>query len=108
MPPARSQIVICTYRVKKGQEGRFRKLITKHWALLNRLGLVAAAPRIVMRGAGRDNLGDLIEIFAWRSKGFERAHVMPEVLAIWDDMEKLCEARAGRLPMEFPHYERFA
>ncbi len=106
MPTAKPQIVVCTYRVRKGRDAEFRKLIRKHWSTLNRLGLVAKQPRLVLRGLGRDNLGDLIEIFAWKSRGFERAHKLPEVLAIWEPMELLCESRGGRPSMEFPHYER--
>ncbi|HYL59355.1 MAG TPA: hypothetical protein VEU51_10815 [Candidatus Acidoferrales bacterium] len=106
MPTAKPQIVVCTYRVRKGKDAAFRKLIRKHWATLNRLGLVAKEPRLVMRGLDRDNLGDLIEIFAWKPGGFERAHKLPDVLAIWEPMEMLCESRGGRPSMEFPHYER--
>ncbi|HEY6420859.1 MAG TPA: hypothetical protein VIX59_17830 [Candidatus Binataceae bacterium] len=102
---ANNQIVICTFRVKAGKESAFRELVNRHWPTLNRLGLVEPQPRMIMRGVGKGNEGDLVEIFAWKERAFETAHTHPEVMAIWDPMEKLCEARGGRPAMEFPHFE---
>lgn len=102
---AKSQIVICTYRVKAGKEPEFLKLLAKHWPTLKRLDLVEPEPRMVLRGLSKDNRNELIEIFAWNERGYEVGHKMPEVLAIWEPMEQLCEPRGGRPAMEFPHYE---
>jgi hypothetical protein len=108
MAKGKPVVVICTYRVKRNQEPGFRRLLRKHWATLNRLGLVAAKPRMILRGASSGTRGDLIEIFAWKPGGFERAHKLPEVLAIWEPMEQMCEARDGRPATEFPHFEMLA
>ncbi|MGH7864769.1 MAG: hypothetical protein ACREQB_07255 [Candidatus Binataceae bacterium] len=107
MQREKPQVVICTYRVKRGSEAAFRHLLRKHWSVLNRMNLVTKQPRLVLRGLGNHNRGDLIEVFAWRRDGFQRAHKSPEVLAIWEPMEKLCQARGGHPAMEFPHYETF-
>jgi hypothetical protein len=32
------------------------------------------------------------------------AHQHPEVLALWEPMEQMCEARGGHPATEFPHY----
>jgi hypothetical protein len=98
------QVVVCTYRVRPGKAAAFRALLRRHWPTLKRLGLVENAPRMLLRGLAPDSRNDFIEIFAWKPAGFERAHRMPEVLAIWEPMEQLCEARGGRAAMEFPHF----
>ncbi len=105
MPKSKSAAVICTYRVKRGEEPSFRKLLSKHWRTLNRLGLVAKAPRLVLRGLGEESRSDFVEIFAWKPGGFEVAHKSPAVLAIWEPMEQMCEPRGGRPATEFPHFE---
>jgi hypothetical protein len=37
----------------------------------------------------------------------QRAHEHPEVLAIWEPMDTLCEQRNGKPNMEFPHVVSF-
>ena len=105
MPASKPQIVVCTYRVKAGCDAEFRKLLRKHWPTLDRLGVVAPQPRLVLRGLAPDSRNDFLEVFAWNPGGFEIAHKAPEVLAIWEPMEQLCESRGGRPAMEFPHFE---
>jgi hypothetical protein len=105
MATAKPQIVVCTYRVKPGNEKAFRRLLTRHWPTLKRLGLVMATPRLMLRGLAKENRSDFVELFAWKPRAFQSARTMPEVLAIWEQMEKLCAGR-DRLPaMEFPHFE---
>jgi hypothetical protein len=49
------------------------------------------------------------ELFEWSDpEGPRRAHELPEVMAVWEPMGALCEARGGRPPMEFPHVEPLA
>jgi hypothetical protein len=47
-------------------------------------------------------------VFAWKDRGFEVAHKHPEVLALWEPMEQMCEARNGHPATEFPHYTDLA
>jgi hypothetical protein len=101
-------VVICTYRVKKGKEREFRKLLRKHLPTLDRFGLAAKRPRLVLRSQSKDGRCDLIEIFAWKGGGFEAAHKLPAVLALWEPMEQMCEPRDGRPATEFPHFEIIA
>jgi len=102
--PAKSVVVVCSYRVRRGMEPEFRKLLRKHWTLLDRLQLVAEAPRLVLRSLGAKSC-EMVEIFAWKPGGFEIAHKSPEVLALWEPMEQMCESRDGRPATEFPHFE---
>ncbi|MGI9325562.1 MAG: hypothetical protein ACR2PZ_10110 [Pseudomonadales bacterium] len=98
--------VICQYRVARGNEGAFEELLSKHWPTLHRLGLVTDDPSTHYRGQEQDN-GEPIyfEIFDWLQDAVDRAHEHPEVMAIWEPMDQLCEARNGKPNMEFPHVE---
>ena len=99
--------VICHYRVAQGNEQAFEKLLREHWPTLSRLGLVTATPSAHYRGVEQDN-GEPIyfEIFDWLDGADRRAHEHPEVMAIWEPMDQLCESRGTKPNMEFPHVER--
>lgn len=96
--------VICHYRVARGNEHAFEKLLDKHWPTLHQLGLVTNDVPQQFKGEEQDN-GDPIyfEIFEWLEDAVDRAHEHPEVMAIWEPMDQLCESRAGKPNMEFPH-----
>ena len=99
---------LCIYRVKRGSEKAFRGLLAKHWPTLERSGLGADEPSTIYQGFEGER-GDepiFFEILHWKDKdGPNHAHELPAVMAIWEPMGKLCEARAGRPPMEFPIIE---
>ena len=99
--------VFCQYRVRRGNEREFEKLLTTHWPTLHRLGLVTSTPSEQFKGTEQDN-GEPIyfEVFDWLDGAVERAHAHPEVMAIWQPMDALCEARGTKPNMEFPHVER--
>ena len=98
--------VICQYRVVRGNEREFEQLLSRHWPTLHRLGLVTDDPARHFKGEEQDN-GEPIyfEIFDWLDAGAARAHEHPEVMAIWEPMDRLCESRGGKPNMEFPHVE---
>jgi hypothetical protein len=103
--------VLCHYRVRSGQEKAFEALLERHWPALHRLGLATAEPSRVYRGADDQGRPLFWEIFSWASDDAAgRAHSHPEVAAIWEPMDALCESREGQRNMEFPHVEavRFA
>jgi hypothetical protein len=108
MPKSTPQIVVCTYRVKVGREQDFIALLKRHWPTLKKLGLVDDQPRLALRGHDTDQTSCFVEIFAWKDRGFEVAHKHPEVLALWEPMEAMCEARGGHPATEFPHYSILA
>ncbi len=105
MATKQSQIVVCTYRVKPGNDAAFIKLLRRHWPTLDRLGLVEPQPRLALRGLAAQSRNDFREVFAWKPGALDIARKAPEVLAIWEPMEGLCEPRDGQPAMEFPHYE---
>ena len=99
-----NETVLCTYRVRAGEEPRFRELLSRHWATLRDLGFVTDEESLLFRSL--DEPLTYVEIFSWVEGGFALAHEHPDVLAIWEPMEPLLEDRDGRPRWEFPHYER--
>jgi len=108
MPEDTPETVICTFRVIAEREAAFRALLERHWPTLHRLGLTTDEPARTYRGY--DGKGPFyVEIFEWRdARAAGAAHEHPEVMAVWEPMDPLCEAREGRPAMEFPHVERVA
>jgi hypothetical protein len=105
----RTPIVICTYRVKAGQEAAFEKLLERHWPTLRSLGLVTKDPPQHYRGFEQSGEPLFVEIFTWASgDAASKAHEHPEVMAIWEPMDGLTETRGGRPNMEFPHVQSLA
>jgi hypothetical protein len=98
-----AETVICTYRVMPGQEEAFVDLLRRHWPTLHSLGVVTDEPAQIFRSL--DTPTTFVEIFTWADAGYLRAREHPDVLAIWEPMEQLCEERDGRPSMEFPHFE---
>jgi hypothetical protein len=104
MTKTNDQVVVCTYRVKAGREREFIALLKRHWPTLRKLGLAHDEPRMALQGRDSDKTSCFVEVFAWKDRGFELAHQHPEVLALWEPMEQMCEARGGHPATEFPHY----
>ena len=99
--------VICLYRVTPGREAEFIKLLERHWPALHSLGLVTDDPPQHYRGTEQGGGPLFVEIFKWKSPdGSRLAHEHPEVMAIWEPMDKLTEQRGGRPNLEFPHFQR--
>ncbi len=95
--------VICHYRVARGNESSFERLLKQHWPVLRKLGLVTEIPPVHYKGEEQDGEPIYFEIFDWIEGGSDRAHEHPEVMAIWEPMDVLCEERHGKPNMEFPH-----
>jgi hypothetical protein len=98
--------VLCTYHVKQGADAKFIELLEKHWPAMKKLGLAADVPSQIFRG-DEEGGSFFVEVFTWSRPGAaEVAHQTPGVMAIWEPMGNLCEARNGKPPMEFPSVER--
>jgi hypothetical protein len=96
--------VICLYRVRAGREDEFHALLRRHWPTLRKLGLATADPARHWQGAEQEGAPLIVEMFEWADESAaESAHQHPEVMAIWEPMDKLTEARGGKPNMEFPH-----
>ena len=99
-----SETVLCIYRVTRGNESAFIRLLERHWPVLHELGLVTDTRPTHYRGAEQDGSPLFVEIFDWVSPDASRlAPKHPDVMEIWERMDKLTEARGGRPNMEFPH-----
>jgi len=102
-----SHIALCTYRVQQHKEEEFLNLLRKHCPTLRQLSLVTDEPSLLFRGIDESGKSFFVELLHWKSKdGHKVAEQMPEVLAIWERMGQLVEARMGRPPMEFPFVEQ--
>ena len=97
--------VVCIYRVAPGNEAAFTKLLERHWPVLCELGLATKKPPTHYRGAEQQGGRPLFfEIFEWVSEDASGlAHQHPDVMEIWERMDKLTEARGEKPNMEFPH-----
>ena len=102
------ETVICTFRVKPGEEAAFEALLARHWPTLRKLGLATETPTQLYRGQ-EEGGAYYVEIFEWTSKESSGlAHDQPEVMAIWEPMGGLCEARGDKPAMSFPHVQKAA
>jgi hypothetical protein len=85
--------MLCIYRIKRGKEARFRRLLLRQWPTLRRAGLVSSRPARLYRGRDKkDGSACFVEMFQWkddRSSG--AAHESPEVMALWNPMMPLLE-----------------
>ena len=93
--------VICQYRVAPGNEAAFRRLLARHWPVLESLNLATSVPPLHYQGADETGSPLFVEIFSWADEeSHELAHNHPEVMAIWEPMDKLTEHRAGKPNMD--------
>ncbi len=85
--------VLCIYRVKKGKEAEFRKLLEKHGPALKAAGLSSGqAPTIWKAESGRKPGTIFVELMQWKDeKSSAAAHQMPEVMAVWEPMGELTD-----------------
>lgn len=99
---------LCIYRVKAGSEKAFRGLLARHWPTLWRVGLAPDVPSTIYQGTEKDEAVPIfIEMLNWNdAEGANIAHEIPDVMAVWEPMGMLCEARDGRPAMEFSRVER--
>jgi hypothetical protein len=84
--------VLCIYRVTKGKEAEFEKLLARHGPALHKAGLTAGeAPRI-WRSESRDGKTVFIEMMRWKDESSsDAAHRIPDLMAIWEPMRKLTD-----------------
>ena len=80
--------MLVSYYPKKGRESNLLLLIKKHWAALNKEGLVSKMPPQVWRATDkRTSRNYFVEMFQWKDvKSSDIAHHTPGVMAIWEPM----------------------
>ena len=80
------EVVICTYRIKKGHDAAFLRILARHWPTLKRQGLAAGRPALIYRGVDQSKKTFFVEIFTWKAGGAEKAHEDPAVMQVWESM----------------------
>jgi len=107
---AGSETVVCIYRVARGNEAAFTRLLERHWPVLRELGLATAKPPAHYRGGEQgDGRPVFFEIFEWVSADASKlASQHADVMEIWERMDQLTEQRGDRPNMEFPHVQPLA
>jgi quinol monooxygenase YgiN len=95
-----TETVIDRFQVKPGKEADFLKVLQTHWPTLRRLNMVLETPHVVLRGEDDEHKTYFIEVLTWKDHDTPD-HAPPEVLAIWKEMEALCERRLGHRGIEF-------
>jgi hypothetical protein len=90
---ARPVTMLCTYRPKPGKERALLSLLKKHWATLDRAGLVSPEPpRLWQATDKRTGRIAYVETFQWRDEtASARAHETSSVMKVWGPMEALLE-----------------
>lgn len=101
-----SLVVVCTYRVRAGEQAEFERWLDVHAPTLRRLGLITHFPAQALRRlAGSDPV--YVEMFEWVSTdAAARASEVPEVISIWEPMAALCESRDDLPGLEFASFVR--
>jgi len=85
--------VLCVYRPRKGNEAAFLKVLHRHWATLHAKGLTSRKRAKAWRGQSKKGAVVYFEIFEWKNAdAVASAHQSPEVLAVWEPMERLTES----------------
>lgn len=93
------ETVMVTLHAKAGHEADAVRVLGKHWETARRLNLVRDTPHLTLRSDESGNTASFVEIFTWRDRSIpDRA---PEAIRkIWDEMNAVAEARAGRPALE--------
>lgn len=90
--------VLCIYRVKKGKEAAFKKLLKKHGPTLAAAGLSGGQPKIWQADSRRQPGSIFVEQMRWKDEHASSvAHQSAEVMSVWEPMGNLTEG------MEFLH-----
>ena len=102
----RENIVICHYRPRADAVDALLELIREHRQTYREAGLATERHEYVYVGHEHDGSAPLvIAIFEWiDEEAVSRAHQHPKIGPMWERMDSLCETRAGRPGLEFPHF----
>jgi hypothetical protein len=95
-----TETVYTTFYVIKGKEDEFWKVLERAWPTYDKHGMVLESPHLILRGADDAGRPYFIEILTWKDHDAPD-HAPADVLAIWDEMNKLCERRDGHRRIEF-------
>jgi hypothetical protein len=90
------ETVMITLRAKPGAERALADVIARHYDTARRMSLLKAdAPHVTLRSVDQDDKQYFVEIFTWRDADTPD-HAPKEILALWQEMNALVEARNGQ------------
>jgi hypothetical protein len=103
-------VVLAVYSVSKRNRKKLLALLPKKWRYFLKAGYVTRRAPLLLQS--RKNPELFIDIFEWKGDAaVAKAHKDPKVLAIWDEMDKLCKKLGvglEKLPearSTFPHFD---
>ena len=89
------ETVMITFRAKPGAEEQLASVIARHYDTAKRLHLLRDdAPHVTVRVPDEGNSSYFVDIFTWRD-GSVPDNAPKEILAIWQEMNRLTEKRGG-------------
>lgn len=83
------EIVIAVYRPRPGRAPTLEAILRRHVPTLRAAGLASVRPVVVLKSLVD---GTYLEIFEWvDAAAAERAHTIPSVMAVWNEMGAVAE-----------------
>jgi len=90
------ETVMITLHAKAGAEQALADVLARHYDTARRLDLVVPdAQHVTLRSVDGADTRDFVEILTWRDAEIPD-HAPKEILAIWQEMNGLVEARGGQ------------
>lgn len=93
------ETVMATFHVVAGKEAAFQQVLVREWEVYTKEKLVFDQPHVVVRGKEADGKTYFVSIFTWVSRSTPD-HPPASVIAVWQSMGPLVEARNGHPSME--------
>jgi hypothetical protein len=101
---AAPETVMATFHVVPGKETDFERVLVHEWETYTSGNLVFKQPHIIVRGREPDGKTYFVHIFTWISSTTPD-HPPATVIADWQSMGPLVEARNGHPGMEIAKVE---
>jgi hypothetical protein len=97
---AEPETVMVTLHAKPGSEDALARVLDDHWQTARRLHLVRDGAHFTLRGSEDGDKTYFIEVFTWMDADIpDRAP--QDILTIWNEMNRLVEARRGEPGLRF-------
>lgn len=93
------ETVMLTLQPRAGAEDDLAKALAEHWSTARKLDLVRPDLHVTLRGRDDSGRPYFIDIFTWRDADIPD-NAPAAITTIWDRLNALTEARAGRPGLE--------
>jgi hypothetical protein len=102
-----SATVMATFHVVAGKELDFEQILLREWETYMKGKLVLDQPNVIARGKEADGKTYFVHIFTWADHATPD-RPPPSVIAVWQSMGPLIEARNGHPSMEIAQVQLVA